>query len=177
MIVSSVASARQNRGASAFAEYEDAVGDGEQFGKLAGGHDDRHALGRETSDQRVNLRLRADVDAARGFVEQQDFRVGQEPAREDALLLIPPERLVTAAPAPAVLIASCRVRSAIADASRAGLTSPPGQEKRSSAAIVMFSPTVIALNRPSVFRSSVTSARPAAMAAPGEANGRVDRRA
>ena len=36
----------------------------------------------------VELGLDADVDAARRLVEDQDARVGQQPAREDGLLLV-----------------------------------------------------------------------------------------
>ena len=62
--------------------------DGQQLGQLARGHDDGPALGGQPADQSVDLGLGADVDAAGGLVEQEDLRLDQEPAGEDALLLV-----------------------------------------------------------------------------------------
>ena len=46
--------------------------------------------GDEAADQGVDLGLGADVDAAGGLVEEQELGLGQEPAGEDALLLVAP---------------------------------------------------------------------------------------
>ena len=46
------------------------------------------ALVGELADQRLNLGLGADVDAARRLVEDQQLRVGAEPARQQHLLLV-----------------------------------------------------------------------------------------
>ena len=72
---------------------------------------------------------------------------------------LPPERLVIAAPPPAVLIASRSIDSATARASARPSIRPP-RVRASRRRIVMFSATVIALKRPSALRSSVTSATP-----------------
>ena len=44
--------------------------------------------GGELADHVVELGLDADVDAARRLVEDQDLRVGEQPAGEDRLLLV-----------------------------------------------------------------------------------------
>ncbi len=66
----------------------DAVGDAEQFGQLARDEDDALPLRCEVLDDRVDLVLRAHVDAARGLVEDQQVGVGEHPLREDDLLLV-----------------------------------------------------------------------------------------
>ena len=57
-------------------------------GQLRRDHDDRLALGRELVEQAVDLLLGADVDAARGLVEDQDVAVLDEPLGDDDLLLV-----------------------------------------------------------------------------------------
>ena len=47
----------------------------------------------ELGDQPVDLGLRADVDAARGLVEQQHAALAQQPAREHDLLLVAARQL------------------------------------------------------------------------------------
>ena len=42
----------------------------------------------KVEDQLVDLVLRAHVDAAGGLVQQQDLRLGQQPAADDDLLLV-----------------------------------------------------------------------------------------
>ena len=51
-------------------------------------HDDRLALLGELVHQRIDLALRADVDAAGGLVEDQDVAVADQPLRDDDLLLV-----------------------------------------------------------------------------------------
>ena len=75
-------------GEAAFAEDEDPVGDGQELGQLAGGHDDGHPVLDEAADQGVDLGLGADVDASGRLVEEEELGVDQEPAGDDALLLV-----------------------------------------------------------------------------------------
>ena len=75
-------------GDPALAHDQDAVGDAQDFGQLGGDDDHRAALGGEPFDQRVDLGLGADVDAARRLVEQEDARAGGDPAADDRLLLV-----------------------------------------------------------------------------------------
>src|SRR5215217_4034738 len=63
------------RGDAAFGEGVDAVTDAEELGKLRGDDDDGLPLGSQPVDDRVDLVLRADVDAAGGLVEDQDIGV------------------------------------------------------------------------------------------------------
>src|SRR4051812_4001452 len=55
---------------------------------LRGVEEDRLALAEELHDELVDVVLRADVDTARDVVEEQDLRVGEEPAAEQHLLLV-----------------------------------------------------------------------------------------
>ena len=54
---------------------------------------DRHPLRGELADERLDLRLGADVDPARRIVEEQDARVQAQHAREQDLLLVAPGQL------------------------------------------------------------------------------------
>src|SRR5581483_7583113 len=80
------------------AQDQDAVRDGEELRQLRG--DDDHAVSRlgEGADHVDDLALRADVDAGRRLVHEQDLRLGPDPLRDDDLLLVPageePDRLV-----------------------------------------------------------------------------------
>ena len=65
-----------------------AVGHAEDFLHFAGDKQDRHALAGEFLHEAVDLLLRADVDAARGFVEQQQARLQREPFADDDFLLV-----------------------------------------------------------------------------------------
>ncbi len=56
--------------------------------QLGRDHDDRLALGGQRVDQPVDLGLRADVDAARRLVEEQDVAIAQQPLRDHDLLLV-----------------------------------------------------------------------------------------
>ena len=65
-----------------------AVAHAEHFGHLRGDHQHGDALTGEFRDQAVDLGLRADVDAAGRLVEDQDARMGHQPAGDQHLLLI-----------------------------------------------------------------------------------------
>ena len=61
----------------------------DQLLHLGGDHDARPMpVGGQLGDQAVDLGLGADVDAARGLVEQQDAALAQQPARQHDLLLV-----------------------------------------------------------------------------------------
>ena len=75
-------------GEAALAHDEDAVAHAEDLGELGGDHDDGDPLLGELGDQGVDLGLGADVDAAGGFVEDENLRLGGEPAGDDDLLLV-----------------------------------------------------------------------------------------
>ena len=70
------------------AQRNDAVAQGEQLRQIAGGEQDRRAAGRELGNQRVNLRLRSNVDAGGRLVEQQEAWLMSQGARQEELLLI-----------------------------------------------------------------------------------------
>ena len=55
---------------------------------FGGQHDDRQAGRGELAEQRVDVLLGADVDAARRVVEQEHLRVGGQGAGDDDLLLV-----------------------------------------------------------------------------------------
>jgi hypothetical protein len=63
------------------AHDEDAVGEGEEFGHLAGDEQDGEARVGGFADEAVDLGLGADVDAAGWLVEEEDFRWGPSSAR------------------------------------------------------------------------------------------------
>src|SRR5829696_1165454 len=65
-----------------------AIGDAEELGQLRRDHDDALALGGEPVDDRVDLVLRTDVDAAGGLVEDEHVGVGVDPLRQHDLLLV-----------------------------------------------------------------------------------------
>ena len=92
---------------------------------------------------------------------------------------LPPERLVTGASPPAVLIASSLIDHSTARRSARGSISGTAPKVSSGRRrIVMFSATVIWSNRPRVLRSSVTMAMPARIASSGwrKRTGRPSRR-
>src|SRR5690348_3377264 len=69
-------------------QHEDALREREHLRQLARDEEDRRALTRELANERVNLCLGADVDAACGLVEDENPRAGGEPSREHDLLLV-----------------------------------------------------------------------------------------
>ena len=72
----------------AVAQHEDAVGALDHLLELGGDHQHAEPLIGELADQRLDLGLGADVDAARRLVEDQELRVHAQPAGEQHLLLI-----------------------------------------------------------------------------------------
>src|SRR6266478_10115650 len=73
---------------SAFVHHVDAVADPEQFRHLRRYHDDGLASVGQLVDDAIDLVLRTDVDTARRFVQDQDFRIGKQPFRQHHLLLV-----------------------------------------------------------------------------------------
>lgn len=74
---------------ASFAQNQDPVTDGNQFGKFAGSQDDCQAVVTQCVNQSIDLGLGADIDPSRGIIEQQQFRPGSQRARDNTLLLIP----------------------------------------------------------------------------------------
>ena len=75
-------------GHAALGNHQDAVGDTQDLGQFAGRQQHRHPVAGERLDDRVDLALGADVDAARRLVEQHDLDRLAQPACEDRLLLV-----------------------------------------------------------------------------------------
>src|SRR4051794_10073765 len=77
---------------------EHAIGHPEDLGQLARDHQHRDPAPGELGEQPVDLGLRADVDAARRLVDDEDLRLGREPLRQHDLLLVAareePDRVV-----------------------------------------------------------------------------------
>ena len=80
--------ARELRDDAALAHDQHAVAHAEHFGQFAGDHQDGDALRGEFAHQPMDLRLGADVDAARRLVEDQQLRLVGEPFAEHDLLLV-----------------------------------------------------------------------------------------
>ena len=72
----------------AVAQHRDAIADGDEFLKLRGGDEHGEALGGEAADQRHDLGMGADVDAARRLVQDEHARVGDQRPRQHRLLLV-----------------------------------------------------------------------------------------
>src|SRR4051812_2779302 len=70
------------------AEDEDAVHQLDVLIELGGEHDDRETLARERAEERVEVVLGPDVDAAGRVVQEQHARAEREPAGDDHLLLV-----------------------------------------------------------------------------------------
>ena len=64
---------------AALAEDEDAGGEVEELGEFGGDEEDGEAGGGEAVDELVDGGFGADVHAAGGFVDYQDFAVAGEP--------------------------------------------------------------------------------------------------
>jgi len=75
-------------GESAFAEDEDAIAEGHEFGEFAGSDYDAEALFAEFVNEGVDFGFGSDIDAARGVVEEEDVGLSEEPASDDSLLLV-----------------------------------------------------------------------------------------
>src|SRR4051794_30426091 len=66
---------------AAVPHHHEAVAQAEHLLELGGDEDDRHALGRELRDLRLDLGLRTDVDAPRRLVEDQQLGLDDQPPR------------------------------------------------------------------------------------------------
>src|SRR5690349_14177505 len=71
------------------AHHIGAVAHGHHLRQFGADHQDARAVGDQPADDAVDLRLGTDVDAARGFVEDEKARSGGEPLADDDFLLIP----------------------------------------------------------------------------------------
>src|SRR5687767_50783 len=72
----------------AVAKDDDARAPLDELLELRGDHEDAEPRGGELVDERLDLSLRADVDAARRLVEDEERRPRAEPPREEDLLLV-----------------------------------------------------------------------------------------
>src|SRR5918994_2094893 len=79
---------------TALAHHQHAVGHREYLLQLGGDQQDRLALLRQVVHEAVDLRLRPDVDAPRGLIQQQDVRLAGERLGDDDLLLVAPREPV-----------------------------------------------------------------------------------
>ena len=70
------------------AQHEDPIGAFDDLLELRGNHQHAEALVGEFLDERLDLGLGADVDAARRLVEDEQLGVGAQPARQQHLLLV-----------------------------------------------------------------------------------------
>ena len=66
----------------------DAITHAENLRHFGSNNDHSKTLSGEFGDQPVDLRLGADVDAARRLVEDQDARIGEKPTPDQTLLLV-----------------------------------------------------------------------------------------
>ena len=110
MIASSVMSSRRHlAGEPALADHQHAVAEADQLGQFRRDDDDADALVGEVAQDAVDLRLGADVDAARRLVHQA-ARAGRRPAawRCATFCWLPPDRL----PTPAVDAGAAAARAA-----------------------------------------------------------------
>src|SRR5690349_14584400 len=79
-------------------EDEDPVAEPDQLGQLRRAEEQDAPLGREPPHDREDLALRADVDASRRVVQQDDPRFDLEPLADDDLLLVSARQLVDRRP-------------------------------------------------------------------------------
>src|SRR3954467_9459830 len=77
----------------AVAQYEDAVRSLDDLLQLGGDHEDAKTLIRKLLDEALDLGFRADVDATRRLVEDQELRIHAEPAGKQHLLLVAARKL------------------------------------------------------------------------------------
>src|ERR1700678_1229362 len=68
---------------------EDAVGERDHFGHIAGDEKNGCALAGDLADELVEVGLRLDVDADRRLVDDEDLRLRRQPFCDRHLLLIP----------------------------------------------------------------------------------------
>jgi hypothetical protein len=70
------------------AHDQNPVGHAEHFGQIGGNHEHADAPPQQIVDEPVNLRLCANINTLRRFVEDQEFGTDGEPFAENDLLLI-----------------------------------------------------------------------------------------
>src|SRR3984957_5027866 len=81
-------SSRERRRDPPPAGDHDSIRKGKNFLEVGRDQHDRHPIGDKAFNRRVNLLLRADVNAASGLIQQQDPRLGGQRPREQPLLLV-----------------------------------------------------------------------------------------
>src|SRR6185369_398885 len=79
---------RQFAGHAALAHDIGAIAHGNDLGQLGTDHQHGRAVAHQLVEQREDLGLGPDVDAARGFIEQEQLRIGVEPLADHDLLLV-----------------------------------------------------------------------------------------
>ena len=77
-----------------------------EFGQFTGNQENCRAGGRQFIEQAVDLRLGADIHAARGLIDDQDRAFAGQPLGEGDFLLVAPLRLRTGASRVGVLTRS-----------------------------------------------------------------------
>src|SRR5207302_8252226 len=87
--------ARQLCHGSSIAQHEYALRSLDDLLDLRRDHQHAEALLGKLLDQRLDLGLRADIDAACGLIEDEQFRIGAQPAGKQNLLLIAADRKST----------------------------------------------------------------------------------
>ena len=80
-------------GDPALVQHQYAVADADQFRQFRRDRDDADALVGEVAQDRVDLRLGADVDAARRLVDEEHARIDREQLRQRNLLLVAARQL------------------------------------------------------------------------------------
>ena len=78
----------EDPGQASFVHDGDAIAEVQDLLHVAADHQDGHALARQAAQQPVDFRLGADVDAARGLVDDQHLRPERQPLRQHHLLLV-----------------------------------------------------------------------------------------
>lgn len=73
---------------AAAAHDGDGVANAEEFGEVGADENDGFAGGGEFADEFVDLGLGGNVDAAGGFIEEQNFRLRMEQATDGNFLLV-----------------------------------------------------------------------------------------
>ncbi len=141
---------------AALAHDQDAVAHAQHLGQLAGDHEDAQALLGQLAHEPVDLGLGADVDAARGLVDDEQPGLAGQPLAHDDLLLVAAGELVDdllAAGGDDVELVDHVLRRR---AARLALSTMPKRVSEPRMAIEMFSRMRIARTSPCVPRSSGT---------------------
>jgi hypothetical protein len=124
------------------------------------------ALFGKLEHQFLNFDLGADVDAARGFVQDEILRLGEQPSRKNRLLLVSAERDLIGVSVDAVLMPSSLMYSS-ANFSASALENGRKKPRMTCSARMMFSRTESSSTIPSCLRSSGKYPMPSFMASFG----------